>query len=335
MDRPSRPLTLLIYALLALVPLIRAQAIANLNPRALIPDMVAGTAYRPYVYRALVPRATQALDALLPGAARAAADSLMDRTPWLRERWHWTTPHASWYVWTLVLQWLSLLLFAFAFERLAPALLGTSGALPALGAGVMLLLVPIHFGFQNFVYDFPQLALFTLALALLAERKWLKFEIALAVAVLNKETSLLLVAVFVIWAWRVLPGRQLAAHALAQLLIAAVVVLALRSLYAHNPGMAVEFHLQRNLHHQPGSREIVHAAAYSAMCFGAVLGAPRLPRVAFAALVVGTALTATTLFLGFLGEYRDFYELFPLLGVMMLARAQAWLEPRGSTANPT
>lgn len=330
MDRPSRLARLILYALLALVPLVRAQSIANLNPRALVPDMVAGTAYRPYVYRALAPRAVQAVDRLLPSAARTAGDSLVARTPWLAERWHWSTPHGSWFVWTFLIQWLSLVVFATSFEALARATLSLSGAIPVFGAGIMLLLVPIHFGFQNFVYDFPELALFTLALARLAERRWLAFAMVLALAMLNKETSLLLIPVFVIWAWGVLPPPRLATHALAQVAIAAAALLAIRALYAHNPGMPVEFHLQRNLHHQPGPREIVHGLAYSALCFVAVMGAPRVPRVALAALIVGTALTATTLFLGFLGEYRDFYELFPLLGVMMLVHAQRWAERRES-----
>ena len=328
MERPLRRLLPLLYALLALPPLLRAQAIANLNPRALVPDMVAGTAYRPYVYRTLVPRLTGALDRLLPAAARDAADSLVARRPGFRVRWHWTTPHASWFVWVLGFQWLSLVLFAIAFERLARAWLGGAGPAPALAAGVMLLLVPIHFGYQNFVYDFPELALFTLGLAMIAERRWIAYRFVVALALVNKETSVLLVPVFAIWESGRTPGRTLALRLAAQLAIAAIVLLAIRAVYAGNPGEPVEFHLQRNLHYQPAGRTLLHALAYVAMCGLAAIGAPRLPRVGLAALVVGAALTATTVFLGFLGEYRDFYELFPLLGVLTLALASSMLPER-------
>ena len=324
MDRPGRLSGLLIYALLALVPLLWAARNSNINPRARVPDMVAGTAYRPYVYRTLVPRVIAGLDRLLPEPVHAAADSLVRRSPRLRDGWHWTVPHASWFLWALLFEWASLVAFAVAFERLARFWLGDpAGVFPRFAAGLMVLLVPIHFGYQNFIYDFPQLALFTLALALLADGRWGAYLIAFTIGLTNKETAVLLLPVFLVWAWGRLPGRRWVLLGLAQLALAAAVRFAIHRAYAHNPGETVEFHLPRNLSYHPAARQMFHDAVYAIFCVAALTGAHRLPRVALAALLVGGALFAATLFLGFLGEYRDFYELFPLLGLMLAAEVRA------------
>ncbi|HTK31819.1 MAG TPA: hypothetical protein VL332_07630 [Candidatus Saccharimonadaceae bacterium] len=323
MDRRPRSWWPWIYALVALMPATWAAFRSNVNPRARVPDMVTGVAYRPYVYRTLVPLAIRGLDALVPAPARAAADSAVANSPLLRERLRWEPAHATWFAWSVLLGWLSLIAFAIGFARLLravaacdPALAGLATVAP-LAACAMLVLVPIHFGYQNFVYDFAELALFTLALAALAASRWPAYYACFALALVNKETSLLLTGVFAIWHWRRMSARALAAHVAAQFALAALVLGAIRLAYAHAPGEPLEHHLIRNLTYHPSLRQRLHDAAYVGFWLVALFGVARQPRVALGAALVGGALLATMLFFGFIGEYRDFYEAFALGGLLV------------------
>jgi hypothetical protein len=323
MKRAPRAVRLLSYALIALIPLLWAAAHSNLNSRATLEGMVRGTAYRPYVYRTLTPRLVGALDALLPARARAAADSLIARSPLPRDRWKWPAADGTWFAWNFLIQWLALVLFASSFERLAGAANGLSGRVPRLApaafplAALALAGVPLHFGFQNFVYDFPELALFTLALALLAERRWLPYLAAFTLAMINKETSVLLGGVFVIWARTEMPKSRLVAFGILQAVIAAAAVLTIRAAYAQAPGEPLEFHLARNLHYHPVLRQLRHDVIYAAFWIAAACGTRLQPRVAIAALLTGGALLGFMMFFGFLGEYRDFYEVYPLAALLV------------------
>jgi hypothetical protein len=335
MNRVPRVGRTVLYALIALIPLSWAAAHSNLNSRATLEGMVRGTAYRPYVYRTLTPRLVGALDSLLPAGVRTSADSLIQRKPALRERWRWPAAHGTWFAWNFVIQWCALVLFASSFERLANAAVALGGDVPRLASAAFALAeialagVPLHFGFQNFVYDFPELALFTLALALLAERRWIPYLAAFTLALINKETSVLLCGVFVIWAWDRMPRARLAAWVAVQGVIAAGVLLAIRTAYAHAPGEPLEFHLARNLHYHPALRQLRHDAIYAAFWIVALTGAALQRRVAIAALFVGAVLLGFMLFFGFFGEYRDFYEVYPLAALLVAGRvATSWPRAR-------
>jgi len=65
-----------LYALLALGVLTWAAPRTSLYKRSLLPEMVEGTAWRPYVKRVLTPLELRALSAALPPAAGRALDRL-------------------------------------------------------------------------------------------------------------------------------------------------------------------------------------------------------------------------------------------------------------------
>jgi hypothetical protein len=327
---PSRAKVFALYALAALGMALWAAPRTSVNPRALLPAMVAGTAHRPYVYRALVPLVVRGLDGTLPAEARSAADSVVARSAFLSRSLRWEPAYGTWYALVFLLHWISLVVFGYAVRRLIHASYDAPPASEVAGGAAAIVLVAIHFGYQNFVYDFPQLALFSLAVAAVAQRRWAVYYAAFALGTINKETTVLLAAIFAATQWRRYSSRALAVHLASQLAIAAAVLLALHAAYHGNPGTPLEFHLDHNLHYVPRTRQIVHDVIYWGFWIVALWSWRRQKSLAAAALVVGAVLVGTTLFFGYLGEYRDYYEVFPLLCVLAfgtLTRAPARTAP--------
>lgn len=324
-----------LYALLACVLLSVAAPRTSLYKRALLPDMVAGTAWRPYVKRALVPLVVRGADALLPPAVRSAIGEQVRLHPILTRRLGWESGHASWYVLVFILDGLSLFGFALAFRRLARRTFELDGVTASLAAAGALALLPIHFGYQNFVYDFPDLALFTLGLAFIAAGERSRFYVLWPLGLLNKETFVLLVPLFALRERERLPHGRLLAHVGVQLAVAAGAWLALGWTFRHNPGAPLEWQLPHNLTHHPSPRQLLHDLVYWGAWVGGLLFWRRKRLLVGAALVVVGALVVITFFFGFMGEYRAFYEAWPLLALLLTHTALQLLgrAPRAQCAH--
>ena len=318
-----------LYALLALAVLLWAAPRTSLYKRSLLPEMVAGTAWRPYVKRVLVPLVVRGTDALLPPGARAGLEQFVSRHPGLAARLGWQSAHASWYALVFLLHGLSLVLFALAFRRLAARTLGLDPVRAALAAAGALALVPIHFGYQNYLYDFPGLALFTLGLVLVAERRWGLFYFLWPLGLLNKETFVLLTPVFVLGERARMPRARLLAHVGVQSASAIGLWLALGWVFRGNAGGPLEWHLVRNLTHLPAPRQLLHDLVYwGAWACGLAFWREKRA-LAARALAVGGVLVGSTCFFGFLGEYRDFYEAWPPLALLLTHTVLRLLGHRG------
>jgi hypothetical protein len=306
-----------LYACLALAILLWAAPRTSLNRRSLLPEMVEGTAWRPYVTRTLVPIVVRGADALLPAGVRAGLQGFVTRHPDLAAHLGWRPEHASWYALVFVLHGLSLLLFALAFRRLVERTFRVDAATASVAAAGALALVPIHFGYQNFLYDFPALALFTLGLVLLAGSARWRFYLLWPVGLVNKETFALLTLVFLLRERSRLPRAHLLAHAGLQLASACGIWLALGWVFRGTPGAPVEWHLHHNLTHIPAPRQLLHDVVYWGAWAGGLLFRQEKRALVAQALVVGGVLVGTTFFLGYMGEYRDFYEAWPLLALLL------------------
>ncbi len=305
----------------------------SLNPRSTLPGMVEGTAWRPYVKRALVGVVVRALEAPVPLPAREAVAARVAASPRLRDRLGWEPEHALRFALVFALHVAALTAFAAFLSRWLAAALGLGPAAAALAGAGGLAMVPIHFGYQNFVYDFPALALFTLGLALVWERRWTALALLWPVGMLNKETFVLLLPVLVLREWGSKPRGPLMRRVALLAGITAVVAGAVAWAYRANPGTQVEWHLLRNLTLRPPPRQLFHDAVYWGFALFAFVAGWRRRDLRLAAFAVMGILFGTTLFLGYLGEYRDFYEAWPLLwslavGGVLARGARASLPPR-------
>jgi hypothetical protein len=216
----------------------------------------------------------------------------------------------------------------------ALALLGFVGALrllcraywpltPRLELAVLLAplaLLPLALTFRH-VYDLPTLFLFTLGMALLAHRRWNAFLIVYAIGCLNKETTLFLTPIFLLWyraEWRTPVFQRVLA---AQLVLYGVIRAGLMWRFAANPGGIVEFHLWDHIQvygQLPG-----FAAFYAGMIACIVLfavrngrGKPR--RLQGAAGLLMAILTPLFVLFGYPFELRIFYEAFAPIYLLCL-----------------
>jgi hypothetical protein len=302
-------------------------------------DMVEGTAERPYVGRLVLPALT--------GLTVRAGDAFSDATgvEWCRrvvagvggfvlrrtrapgeafEEAHTYGAYAAWSF--LCFIGFGLLLRALV-RSVYPAYPSWAADLAPIAAMVVTPL--IFFRYVSFVYDPMTLLVFALCLWLIAERRLPLYLLVFPIAVLSRETALLLFAVLVVWEWGKISWGRLVALGLYHVAVFA----GLRALVAHvfggNPGTAAKFQVYVNL-------EVAsHAGFYVKtllplipLGFLVIQGwreKPALLRRAF--LVLGIPMVVLCLLFGSLGEMRTYYELWPLAFLLALhpaARAFGW-----------
>ena len=116
-----------------------------------------------------------------------------------------------------------------------------------LGPVVGILFLPQTFLLGGYLYDFAELALWMGALAFLFQRNLLGFALLFVLAVLNKETALLLLVVAGGVLWEHLDRRSLVVWLGSLFVVGASIVALIFTTFADHPGAGVELHLIDNL----------------------------------------------------------------------------------------
>ncbi len=297
--------------------------------RSNVPDMIYGRAHRPFVCRVLLPGVTRAVTAAVPERARESLDETLAGNGFVRrvfEKRKWELEYAFEFVVILVLMYLSFAGFAFAFRYLFNGVYSASSRFLEVTTIVALLGVQSFFRYCNYVYDPAVLLLFTLGLGLMVRRRWRPFILVFLAACLNKETAVLLTMVFAIHFFssermeRRLFRRLLAAQAGIYMAVRAVV----EFLYRGNPGGVVEFHF---LDHNIRALEPYPIPVFL-VCVAVVLLVFHRwrdkPSFLRDALWMFVPLASFTVLFGFYDEWRAFYEVYPVV-VLLLAHSAAVL----------
>lgn len=277
--------------------------------RAMFPDMIHGQAYRPFVTRALLPALVRVITAILPTEWKSAITA----TDW-RLAYSWEQEYLTEYLVASALMYASLVGFFFALKYLLKALY----ELPQVFTDVISLLalaaLPLFFNYYSYIYDFPLLLLFTLGLGLMLRRKWTAYLVLFLLATINKETSALLTLVFAIHFFRKIEPRKYWQILAGQAFIFLFVRGGLSWMFRDNPGVFFEYHLldhnQWLFHQAPSTVGVAIAWALCFLVFFKWKEKPAFARWGF--WLVFLVLLPTTLFFGFLDEYRDYYEAYPL-----------------------
>ena len=191
------------------------------------PDMlVAGAAYLPFQYRALVPWLVRALAQL----------------PWLQSV---STPKLF-----LIVEFISTVLLCAAFRRYL-SFFFKNKPLNSLLALSLFYVLPFHFiGTFWYPWDIPSLLFFTLGLISLYEQKWQWYYPLFVVATFNRETTYFLSLLYLLTAIGKTSWRTMALHTSAQLLLWGAIKLLLYRLYLDNPRLGYglfELQLGKNL----------------------------------------------------------------------------------------
>jgi hypothetical protein len=292
----------------------------NLYDEIRFPKMVQGTAYRPFVARTLLPSTVRALTAATPVAWREGLDRITERNPRLNgifDTLGWEYKGSVQYYYAALLMWISFVGFAhFTVALTCRQLEWSAGAVwrTALGAAALLGL-PALFKYSSFPYDPPQLFLFTLALYLMATGRTRAFLVVFLLCCLNKETAALLIPINAFYR----RGKATAQEIRRELvfLIAGYVVIkgGLIWVFRDNPGSFVEFHLVD--HNLPwlvngwSATEVIVILVLATLVFVRWREKPSFLRIALLGILpvqVGLAL-----FIGFIDEWRIYYEVYPIV----------------------
>lgn len=207
--------------------------IGTFEPAALS-KVLEGTAERPYVLRYFIPLLAKALSPLLPSAFvewfASAPFPFKDSIEILSGGVYFSEA-----ITVLILMFISLVGFAYAEKQFLTHL----GAHPreqfVLPLLAQIFILPSSLFFAYY-YDLPQVFLITLNLIFLYERNWKKYFITFALASLNKETSLFLIPLFIIYYLPRLPRKTFIELLVTQTAIYALIRVVLLYIFRSNAG---------------------------------------------------------------------------------------------------
>jgi hypothetical protein len=286
------------------------------HPRATFADQVDGRAHRPFAGRILVPTVIRGMCAATPDAferyvARRFAQGRFVRSlGWDADRMYEyfavLALMAGCFVGTLYI-WRELV------ERCYRYPAHVADVAPVIG----LLSLTLFFRYLSYMYDPATILLFSASILALCARPRGIFVVVFTLAVLNKETSALLIPLYWIRYRAELAPRRLALHvgslAILWLSIRALILYFVRQ----NPGRTLESHLIDHNLRLPWLYPLYFA--YTILIFWVAVWLVRRgwhTKPAFfrtGLLVTFLPLFAASFFFGYVDELRGYYECFPFL----------------------
>ena len=318
---------LFLYALTAGIVLYAFTMRAEAEPdfRHSYAAMIDGTAYRPYVYRTLVPNIVRAIKQITPDAVKVRVNSLhlkqhTGRITRTCEMLGWDETRMFTYLVILLIHWACLIGFAFSMKGLIKALYDLPAFfydfLPIIA--LLLLTLGLAYG-MSIIYDPSTLLFMALGLLLIVKRRYALFYPVLLLAILNKETAFLLIVFFAVHEFRVMRPGKLAMHLAAQ----SVAFIAIQGLikwhFSGSPGEVARYHLMDNL-----LRSSNISLAYIAFIF-VVFGLPIRNSWRSAPVFLRRSFIAGMVFLipGWLlfcrlAEVRDLLEIYPVVFLLIV-----------------
>lgn len=322
-----------LLSLVILLIFLRSPGIGGFD-RATVSGMVYGTAYKPFVYRTLLPTLVRVSTTILPSATPVALKKAIAGSPRLVQairKMDWEEDFLPEYCYATVFMYASLVGFVYALRHFLTSVLPEipwtwrwSASIAAIAG------LPPFFWYQNYLYDFPTLLFFALGLLLLHQRRWLLFFPVYALSCFNKETTILL-TVLTFWTLRDgSPRREMWRVVMIQVVIFAASRVVLDFAYGGNPGMFIELKIFPHNLSLLTSYSLTSFVVVLACVFILASSWRQQPAfVRYALLVTGVLLPAGLLF-GFADELRDYYETYPALVAM--ATNAVWLRHRPARA---
>ncbi len=167
-------------------------------------NMVNGTAYRPFIYRALVPYIANKINASISPETRQIIAQTTEDNSTLRSIFSdrkWKIGYASEYYIVLILMYISLWGFAFSLRYFFKGMFKTHERFQDAVCLLAILGLPCLYRY-TYIYDFTTLFLFTLGLATMTRQKWETYLLIFIFACVNKETTILLTCIYAIHFFR-------------------------------------------------------------------------------------------------------------------------------------
>jgi hypothetical protein len=288
----------------------------NSYSASLFGEMVYGESYRPFVCRALVPLTVRYITEITPPAVIDGLEYLAQRKA-IFIRMMTLAEMESYYVFEylvyLVIAFICYFGFILVMRQFIKELYDFPDSVADIGAALALLFIPAFFRYCNYIYDPATIFLFALASLMIIKQKRVWFYVAFILAVMNKETSILLIAFFFIYEYKSMRKSHLTFHLFAQLVIWFSWRLMVTSIYADNIGGMLEFHLlDHNLTLYIRPMAIVYMAVVYLLFFVLLKynwdKKPAVLRKGF--WITFIPIAVLSFFFGFFDELRMFYEVY-------------------------
>lgn len=276
--------------------------------------MIRGQAYRPFVKRQLVPLLVRCGASVTPVLIKERLIKAFEKSSVISHL-KWPVAFAPEFTLAIIIMYGSLIGFLIVMRRFLRTFLQISSQLSHIVVLILALGLPITFSGLLYIYDFTQLLLFTAASLCLFKKQWPAFYPLYALACLNKETSLLLPFIFIVWCvgLKCLNLKNIK-HVLTQVLIGVAICTTLSWIYRNTPGEDVYWLVWRNLNVSFSPLAWVRLVILLTGIFLALFrfqSAPFFLKCGFAATL--PILLLATLFFGYIDEFRDYYEALPFM----------------------
>lgn len=209
------------------------------------------TGYRPLVYRVASPFIVGVVsDVALKRLPPGVQDFLVSRSPALEYRWSdesWNERKAVRFHVAYLYTFLAYFAVILAGRYLLISARIGSRLFQDIAPAVALCFIPLTQHYGAYIYDMPELMLLLLATAFALQGRWWLYYPVFVLAVLNKESNVVLgVTVGAVWLFTYSPSR-LAAHAAAHAALGLALLIAVRGAFAESPGVAAVWAFPSNI----------------------------------------------------------------------------------------
>lgn len=291
------------------------------HPRASFPAMVDGTAHKPFVYRALVPACVRLVLAATPDGLENRINAAFESKRTVRIL-GWRREYISYYLAAMILMLISFVGYAYALRNLTARFYDYQRVVTDMVPIGGLLVLPLFFRYYSYLYDPSNLFLFTAGIVMIVSRRTAWLYVVFIMATLNKETSFLLVGLFLLHRWRDGKGFATLGHAAMLSALWVAIKGGLAWVYRDNPGSLVEMHLMDHNIRVPAEHTLsmLYFIAVVALCV-VVIGRDWNTKPSFlrgGVLMTVVPLLLLHLFFGYIDELRGFYEALPFVFLLSL-----------------
>lgn len=294
----------------------------NYYDRAMFHDIIYGTAFKPYVYRVVIPVATRTLTGLVPEELQNNLSETFEQNKNIKavlDKFHWDTEDITEYLIACCLMYGFLIGFLYVFRKLFNAVYFAPQWFVNLVTIFVLSALPAMFEYYSYVYDFSNLFLFTLGLYFIKQRKWKQLLVLYLISCFNKETTILLTLVFAIhyYGSQEIDKKLYKNLILIQLLIFAIIKLILFVIFIDNPGVFVEFHLLDRTYLLWNGYTLTTYVIWLVIILVVLSYWQDKPKFLKDALWIAVPLILLTFSLGVWDEWRDYYEVYPVIMLLI------------------
>jgi len=295
---------------------------------ATLTDMVAGTAERPYVYRALVPATVGLVVQITPAFIEQAVNawplgdstvlrSLAATKDFLSVVLGQTDRYYMRLVAMLVMYGF-LIGYMVAMYKLAAGLFPDAQGMRLFMPIIGVCFIPMLANKIAYVYDIAELALAAACYYALLARKWRWYYLWFILACINKETAIFSLIFFALWSRTLMPRDHYRLHLAAQGLIFLLVRGSLLLLFSANPGVILKTdYMSAHAALFLQGMDVMFLLALAASAFLLLFRFQEKPAFARKGLWIFGLVFASYIIFGKPLEYRVFYAAVPFLAVLL------------------